>query len=62
VFSMFHSDNSFPDLDEGGLLPLTFDDTLLKGVLLKQVKTLSSSLDAFELILERNLQVEPVYL
>ena len=47
VFSMLHSDNSFPDLDEEGLLPLAFDDTLLKGVLLKQVKTLSSSLDAF---------------
>jgi hypothetical protein len=47
VFSMLHSANSFPDLDEEGLLPLAFDDTLLKGVLLKQVKNLSSSLDAF---------------
>jgi hypothetical protein len=47
VHAMLHSDRVFPDLDDGGLLPLPMGDSLMKGILLKQVKALSSSLDVF---------------
>jgi hypothetical protein len=47
VHTMLHSDRAFPDLDDGTLLPLPMGDALLKGILLKQVKALSSSLDVF---------------